>query len=88
MDPAQIVIFVIIIVLTIAFLFLGREFFFVLRELRQTLIKTNRILDTAEKISENISNPINTLSSVVTGAKAGGLIASIIKKIKQKERDE
>jgi len=85
MDPAQAIIFLVIVILTVIFVVLGIQAFRVLKELRLTLLKTNRILDTAEKITDNISNPISTFSQVVTGVKTGSIIASFLKKITAKD---
>lgn len=87
MDPAQIIIFVVIIVLTLLLIFLGIQAFYVLKELRQTLIKTNKILDTAEEITQNISNPVSAFSSVISGVKAGTTLAGIFKKIKKEDKN-
>ena len=85
MDPAQIIILIVIGILTILLLVLGTQVYFVLKELRQTLTKTNKILDTATELTENIANPINAFSSVLTGVKMGNVIAGIFKKIQSKE---
>lgn len=88
MDSAQIIIFLVIIVLAIVFVILGIQAFWVLKELKLTLSKTNKILDTAEKITDNISNPIATFSQVATGLKTGSIIASFLKKISSKDHQE
>jgi hypothetical protein len=85
MDPAQIIIFIVVIALTSLLLFLGVQAFYVLREFRQTLVKTNKILDTANEITESISNPVSAFSSVISGVKTGSVIASLFKKMKFKE---
>ena len=86
MDPAQVIIFLAIVVLTVVFVVLGIQAFRVLKELKLTLSKTNRILDTAQKITDNISNPISSFSQVVTGVKAGSVIAAFLKKITAKDQ--
>lgn len=88
MDPAQVIIFLVIIILAIVFMILGVQAFWVLKELKLTLSKTNRILDTAEKITENISSPINTFSQVATGLKTGSIIAAFLKKISSEEQEK
>ena len=44
-DPAQTALFLVIIVLTILLLGLGIQVFFILRELRKTVDKANKVLD-------------------------------------------
>ena len=80
MDPAQTALFLVIIVLTILLLVLGIQVFFVLKELRQTIAKTNKVLDDTGVITESVSGPISNISSLAMGLKAGASIANIFKK--------
>lgn len=79
-DPAQILLFVVIIILTVLLLVLGIQVFFILRDLRKTINKANKVLDNTGEITESVSQPLSSLSSVLMGLKAGGVIAKIIKK--------
>lgn len=83
MDSAQIVLLFVIIVLTILLLILGMQVFFILREFRKTVMKANKVLDDTSAITESISGPISTLSSLATGVKAGTSILSFLKKKKK-----
>ena len=81
--------FLIIIVLTVLLLILGIQVFFILRELRETVSKANKVLDDTGVITHSVSGPISTLSSLTMGLKAGGLIARLLKgKKKSKERED
>lgn len=73
-DPVQMVLLLVILVLTIMLVVLGIQVYFILRELRETIVKTNRVLDNAESITENIDAPISALSSLALGAKASSLL--------------
>jgi predicted PurR-regulated permease PerM len=73
-DPVQLVLLIVIIVLTILLVILGVQVFLILKELRQTVSKTNKVLDTAESITENIEAPLEALSSLALGVKASSLI--------------
>lgn len=73
-DPVQMVLLLVILVLTILLVILGIQVYYILRELRETIIKTNRVLDNAESITENIDAPISALSSLALGAKASSLL--------------
>lgn len=81
-DPAQTALFLVIIVLAILLVVLGIQVFFILRELRETVSKTNKVLDDTGVITESVSAPISSLSSLVTGIKTGATVASILKKKK------
>ena len=79
-DPAQLALFLVIIILTILLIVLGVQVFFILRELRRTLEKANKVLDDTGNITESVSGPISSLSSLVTGLKTGATIAKFFKK--------
>ena len=79
-DPAQILLFAVIIILTLLLLVLGIQVFFILRDLRKTINKANKVLDNTGEITQSVSQPLSSLSSVLMGLKAGGVIAKIIKK--------
>lgn len=85
-DPAQTALFLVIIALTVLLLILGIQVFFILRELRKTLEKANKVLDDTGVITESVSKPISNLSSLTTGLKFGAIIANILKKSKKKEK--
>jgi hypothetical protein len=82
-DPAQLALFLVIIILTILLIVLGVQVFFILRELRRTLEKANKILDDTGSITESVSGPISSLSTLVTGLKTGASIAKYFKKKEQ-----
>lgn len=81
LEPAQLLIFVVILVLTILLVVLGVQVFFILKELRKTIQKTNKVLDDAELITQSIANPVTSLSSLIMGLKTGANMAGIVKKV-------
>ncbi|HYM65517.1 MAG TPA: hypothetical protein VES68_03485 [Candidatus Sulfotelmatobacter sp.] len=89
-DPAQTALFLVIIVLTVLLIILGIQVFFILKELRKTINKTNKILDDTSAITESVSGPISSFSSIAMGLKAGAKIAKILngKDKKHNHRDE
>lgn len=80
-DPAQIVLFLVIIILTTLLVGLGIQVFFILRELRRAVAKTNKILEDAGVITESVSTPLATLSSLMMGVKTGISAANLLKKV-------
>lgn len=86
MDPAQTILFLVIIVLTILLLVLGIQVFFILKELRKTIEKTNKVLDDAEQITESVSAPLSSISALTMGLKTGASLAGIFKKGSKKEK--
>jgi hypothetical protein len=88
MDAAQIALFVIIVILAVLFLTLGVQVFFILREFRKTVSKANKVLDNTNVITESVSTPISSLSSLVSGIKTGASIINIFKKLISKGDSE
>ncbi len=89
-DPAQAALFLVIIVLTVLLIILGIQVFFILRGLRKTIEKTNKILDDTSTITESVSGPISSFSSLTTGLKFGAKLAKILngKEVKRHHKDE
>jgi ABC-type sulfate transport system permease component len=83
MDTAQILLLVVVIVLTFLLLILGIQVFFILKEFKDTIAKLNKVLDDAGVISESVSTPIASLSTIVTGVKTGMSLASLFRKKKK-----
>ena len=82
-DTVQAVLLFVIVLLSILFSVLGIQVFFILKDLRVTLKKTNLILDDVQTISEGISEPISSLSGFLNGAKSLSSIAKIISAFKK-----
>lgn len=89
-DPVQLVLLIVILVLTVLLVILGIQVFFILKELRQTITKTNRVLDNADSITENIEAPLSAIASLALGAKASTLItiAKFIRSFIGKSHDD
>ena len=87
-DPAQFVLFLVIIVLTVLLVVLGVQAFFILKELRKTVSKANKVLDDTEVITHSVSGPLSSLSSLTMGLKAGGLIARLLKGKKKSGKEK
>lgn len=83
-DTAQGVLLFVLFVLTILVVVLGVQVFFILRELRQTVIKANKVLDDAGVITKSVSGPVSSLSSLATGVKTGAFLAGLLKRKKEK----
>lgn len=86
-DAAQAVLLLVIVILTTLLVILGIQVFFILKELRYTISKANKVLDDTSHITETVSAPISHLSSILTGVKAGTVLAGLIKKHTE-EKDE
>lgn len=81
MDSAQIILIIVIIFLTVLLAVLGIQVFFILREFRKTVSKANKVLDSTNVITQSVSAPISSLSSIATGIKTGASFINLFKKI-------
>lgn len=79
-DTAQVVLLVVIVVLALLLVVLGIQVFFILRDLRHTIEKANKVLDDTGAITQSVSQPITTISSIAAGMKVGALITGLLKK--------
>ncbi|HUD44947.1 MAG TPA: hypothetical protein VMR41_05360 [Patescibacteria group bacterium] len=88
-DSVQFVLLFVIVVLTILLVVLGVQVFFILREIKSTLFKANKVLDTAGTITEAVSGPLSNLGSFGTIIGSGSLltVAKIIKAFLRKDTD-
>lgn len=85
-DSVQAVLLFVIIVLTLLLLVLGAQVYFILRELRATVIKANKVLDDTGLITESVSTPIASLSALISGVKTGASIAKLFQQEKPTRR--
>ena len=81
MDSAQVILIVVIILLAILLIALGFQVFFILKEFRKTVSKANKVLDNTNVITQSVSAPISSLSSIATGIKTGATFINLFKKI-------
>jgi hypothetical protein len=88
-DAVQLVLLIVIVVLTVLLVVLGIQVYYIFKELRTTLKKTNRVLDNADSITSNIEGPLSALSSLALGTKAASLltVAKFIKNVLSKDKD-
>ncbi len=85
-DPIQTVLLFVIVVLTFLLLILGMQIYYILKEVRQTITKANKVLDDTGVITESISEPVAMVSSLITGIKTGASVMRFFKDTK-KEND-
>lgn len=79
LDSAQSLLLIVIVVLTILLIVLGVQTFFILREFRKTLVKTNKVLDEV-KGGSNILKVIGMIAPVILGRNLGKNIFNFLSK--------
>lgn len=80
MDPIQIVIIAVSVVLTSLFIALGIQFWFILKEVRLSMQKVNHMLDDACKVTGVVGEGAENVQGLVNGLKTGLAIVSSIRK--------
>jgi len=79
-DTTQIILLAVIIVLTIFLVVIGFQVFFVLKDLRKTLFRLNRLFDNADDLVGQVKKPIESAGNIFTAMTAGVGIAHLLKR--------
>lgn len=87
-DTAQAVLLFVLVVLTILLVVLGIQVLFILKELRKTVDKANKVLEDTGVITESVSGPIAKFSSLSNGIKVGAALVSLLKGKKKGRKDD
>jgi hypothetical protein len=87
-EPTQILLIIVVSVLTILLVVVGIQVFFILREVKFSMQKLNKMLDDFSKISSSVVKPIEILSNSAIGLSSLGKIFSFLKSKKEKEDEE
>jgi len=71
MEPSQIVIVIVSITLTLLIVVLSIQVWFILKEIRISMQKVNKMLEDAGKVTGTVSEGVGGMASLVSGLKAG-----------------
>lgn len=80
MDPIQIVIIVVTLALTILFIVLGIQVWYIFKEVRSSIQKMNKMLDDMGKVTGTVGEGVSHLGGIVSGLKAGLSVFSSLRK--------
>ena len=80
MDITQTVILAVIIALAILLVVVGFQVFFVLKDLRKTLFRLNRLFDNTDDLVGQVKKPIESAGNLFTAMTAGVGIAHLLKR--------
>lgn len=84
MDTTQVILLSVIIILAIFLVALGFQVFFVLKDIRKTLSRMNKLFDDADSLVDQVKKPIDSAGNFFTALTAGAGIAHLLKR---KEKD-
>jgi hypothetical protein len=82
MDPTQLTIIAVTITLTVLLVVLGIQVFLILKEIRSSIQKANKMLDDAGTVTGTVSQGVTSMSGFINGIKSG---ISLITSLKNKE---
>lgn len=83
----QILLVLVVTSLTVVLVVSGVQVIKLITELRETLKKTNQVIDDVAKISDSVAKPVVSASNFVMGIKSGVDLISLISKFKDKKND-
>lgn len=85
MDVIQIVIAIIAIILTLIVIFMSVQVWYILKEMRASLQKINKMLDDMCKVTGTVGDTASNVSGIISGFKSG---LSMFSGLRKKGRDE
>ena len=88
MDPVPITIIVIAFILTALIIFLSVQVWYILKEIRVSLQKANKMLDDFGNISGVMSDSATGLAGLVSGLRAGFSVMNLLQGKKEKEKED
>jgi hypothetical protein len=80
MDPIQLTIIGVSVSLTIVLGIIGIQISLILKEVRFSVQKTNKILDDAGKVSGSVSTGVESMSGFINGIRTGISMFTALKK--------
>lgn len=84
-DTVQAVLLFVIILLTILLIVLGIQVFFILRDVRRTLGKANKVLDNTKIITDHVTEPMSLVTSLFAGGSSLSAVTKILSVILKKK---
>jgi uncharacterized protein YoxC len=88
LDPIQILIVSVIVILTILLIIIGIEAFKVIKQTQKTLVRLNNVLDDVQTITSSVSVPISKISEMASGLQQGINVVHFITKLIEKRTEK
>ena len=88
MDTVQILLITVVSLLSILLLVLGIQVFLILREVKNTISRANKVLDDAGAISQSISKPVESFSTILSSVNLGTILNTLLAARKKKRMRE
>lgn len=78
-DAVQLVLLIVISALTILLVVLGIQVFFILKQLRISMRRADKILESTENIAESVSEPMSFFSGLLSSGKSISAMINFLK---------
>lgn len=85
MEPIQVLLFAVVIILTVIVVIIGWQIYQILCEIRKMLEKANTMADNASVAFTNITRPLSELSSISDGVKT---VLGLLRSLKRNKEDK
>lgn len=85
MDPVQITIIIISFILTLLLVVLGIQVWYILKEIRISIMKVNSMLDDAKKVTLTVGDSVSGMAGVASGIRAALSVFKVFRKPVEKE---
>jgi hypothetical protein len=87
-DALQVLLAAVITSLTVVLIIIGIEFYFILKEVKKSIIKMNNIVDDTHTVTRVIATATEEASGFVAGLKKGAGLLKVIKKLTSDEEKD
>lgn len=87
-DTTQLLLSFVILILTVMLSVIGVQVVYILRDLRETIKKFNKVLDDTGTISESVSKPVSMFSTMLVGLKGGSALMKILSKGRKEGKED
>lgn len=88
METTQVLLIIVVTTLSIILAAIGIQIFFILKELRKSVEKVNKMLDDGTYVSGTVVSGVSGISGVLAGVKTGLSFLNFFKKERGKENGE
>lgn len=72
-----------VFIIAVLFIVVAVQLILILKDLKTSILKVNKILDDSGQVSESIKEPIVGLSKFLVGLKSGASVLNFFKKFKE-----
>ena len=87
MEPAQILLFIVITALTVILTLIGVQFFLLLRDIRKMFANVNEFVAQGAVYTQKMAHSLTGFSALLAGLKAGLSVFSLFSKKKENQKN-